>query len=293
MTAPTLTCETDMADEAAVVRERLFDATRPPCPPWCTTTCTTADHHGDAVMHHAEPTAVPSVPDQTNVPHGVVTVRPWRIDELDRPSTAGIELAVDKARTLMEDHATLTAAQARQLAAALLDSADALDPAPVGEVDVPVTQVRIADLLSVDGQWLYVYGVDVDEPSCDVSLFVTVDAETVPEVDGDEHPHRFQLTDWVRVRRPGHPTATLRETEIPAGMLRLGDEVLTPNGWEPVEFLIHDGIGDWVQVYGSEEALDASRSWDLRPTDPVRIRPKSAVCAGDHTGSRDITEDAA
>lgn len=99
--------------------------------------------------------------------------------------------------------ADFTAAQVRRFAAELLAQADLIDPSPLGEIDLPARDVRVGDFFQVDGEWLYVYGVSVDEPSFTVQVFTTIERGEWPELDGDEEPHQFELTEWTRVRRPG------------------------------------------------------------------------------------------
>jgi hypothetical protein len=195
---------------AHIEMERRFDATRPPCPSWCAGECVPENHFGDAVLHTLD-IDVPSTPDQIDAPDGTVTVQTWRIDNLDEPSSAGVTIDVSDAAGLFGESAVLSAAQARRLAAELLNAADRIDQASVGEMDVLATDVKIGDLYQVGGEWLHVYMVSADEASGTADIFTTVDPSCFPECDGDEDPHQFSLTDTVRVRRPrfsGDPLKT-------------------------------------------------------------------------------------
>lgn len=206
MTAPALT----FANLPSIAEQGRFDATRPPCPPWCAQDCNEAGHFGDAVMHAADLVEVPSTPDEIGAT-GHVAVMAWRVDSLDEPSTSGVELRIDDAGCLMGDGAQFSAAQARKLAAELLNAADRIDPAPDGESDILATEVRIGDLFQVDGEWLYVYMVSADEASGSADIFVTVDQAMFPETEGDEVPYRFELSESIRVRRHSVPTFQRRD----------------------------------------------------------------------------------
>jgi hypothetical protein len=191
----------DTAILRAIVREARFDATRPPCPPWCDNSCRVDLHFGDAVMHSNQAVQVPSTADRIGE-DGFVTVRAWRHDSLDERSTAGIQLGIEDAGSVLDDEAGFSAAQARKLASELLAAADRIDPAPPGEVTVAAHAVRIGDRLNVNGEWLHVYGVLADEPSNNVQVNVTRDPVCWSDLDErDEDPEAFALTDTVRVRR--------------------------------------------------------------------------------------------
>lgn len=183
-------------------RERRFEATRMPCPHWCDGTCATAGHFGDAMLHTQERAVVEAVPDRIGAPTGRVTIHAWRDDNLDEPTTWGVELDVTESGSEIGDCATFTAAQARQLGMELLAAADRVDPPQLVEVDVAAPDVKIGDQLKVDGEWLHVYGVLADEPSHNVQISVTADPDEWSDLDArDETPESFTLVDTVRVRR--------------------------------------------------------------------------------------------
>ncbi len=178
-----------------------FDATRPACPKnWCDGTCENSCHFGDAVLHSCD-VAVSSTSEYLDHPPGTVTVTTWRDDSSAHGGTAGITVDVSEAATHLGDSAVFTATQARNLAAELLAGADRIDPAPQGQIDVPAPDVQVGDRLQVGGFWLHLYSVLADEPSGNVQINVTVDPAEWPELDGDEEPHCFKLTDTVRVLR--------------------------------------------------------------------------------------------
>jgi len=84
--------------------------------------------------------------------------------------------------------------------ARLIEAADMADP--VFEIDVSAPDVKIDDLLCVDGEWLPVYSVLADAPSNNVQISVTEDPRGWSDLDQrDECPESFDLTDTVRVRR--------------------------------------------------------------------------------------------
>lgn len=191
------------ADLAEIMaRQERFAASRPPCPAWCTGECDEdSNDFGDAALHGGEVIALTSTAESENRPAGVVTLRPWSYDGLDEESEIGIELDVSDANWIIPGVANFTPEQARQLAAELVRLADQQDP----EQKVPAEQVRVGDWFPVGAEWLYVYCVDVDEPSNRVAVFTTVDRQTWPEIDNglDEEPHDFEFGQLVRVRRGG------------------------------------------------------------------------------------------
>jgi len=176
--------------------QERFDATRPTCPHWCNGECETTAHFGTAVMHVAEATALT---DSHRASHdcGVILIRAMRHESLDRPAEAQVGIYLDEADGAFPDSAEFTPAQAREFAAQLLRHADLLEP----EQDLWAEDIRVGDLLPVGGEWLWVYSVNIDEPSGTVQVFTTVDRDEFPETNGDEEPHEFPLLAGVRIRR--------------------------------------------------------------------------------------------
>ena len=123
-----LALEVDFA-AAQIATQKRFDAARPACPRWCDRSCETDGHFGDAVIHTQAPAEVSSVADWNHVHNASVSVKAWRHDSLDETSVTAVIVDVSRAETATGDHAVLTANQARQLAAQLIQSADLVDPA--------------------------------------------------------------------------------------------------------------------------------------------------------------------
>lgn len=181
-------------------QQRQFDATRPPCPKdWCDGTCETEGHFGIAVMHVSKIAEVPAEADRIG-DTGSVWVRAQRHDALTEPTTSLIEIDFNDSGSLIEERASFTPAQARQLAAQLLRHADMVEP----EYEVPAENVRVGDFLPVGGEWRYVYCVDHDEPSNTVKLLPTIERGEWPEIeafDEDATAQVFEPGDMVRIRR--------------------------------------------------------------------------------------------
>lgn len=203
MTATTLIATPDDGIPAeyveAVLRlEKLFDATRPPCPShWCNDECEINLHFGTSITHVSDETSVPCT-SQSAVAGDDTRIDLWarRDDELDKPSESRVTLNFTNAE-LLDDNVDLTAAQCRKLAAALLHHADLIEP----EHEVLATEVRVEDWLPVGDEWFQVYGVTIDEPTDSVQIYTTVDWDALPEFGGDEEPHVFDIKDMVRIRR--------------------------------------------------------------------------------------------
>lgn len=190
--------EWQAATAAELEKQRLFDATRPPCPPWCDLMCETEGHFGDAILHVSGATKVAAEADQIG-DVGFIWLQAQRHDSLTDSASVCIEVDIADSGSLIEERAVFTAAQARQFAAELLRHADLIDPEP----KVPAREVRVGDWFPVGDVWQYVYGVDVDEPSNAVQIFTTADRDTFPELDGNEDGHQFTPDEMVQVRRVG------------------------------------------------------------------------------------------
>lgn len=191
--------------EAMLRLEKLFDATRPPCPShWCNDECETNLHFGSSITHVSDEVGVPCS-SQTTDSSGDPTINLWasRDDELDKPSESRVTLNFTSA-ALLDENVDLTAAQCRNLAAALLRHADLIDP----EHEVLATDVRVEDWLSVGDEWFQIYGIGVDEPTDSVQIYTTVDWDALPEFGGDEEPYVFDIKDMVRIRRAAKAEVT-------------------------------------------------------------------------------------
>lgn len=183
---------------ALIADQQRFDATRPACPDWCDGTCRTLSYSGTAVIHDSHAVVLPCLPEVLNAPPATVSVRASRLDELDQPSRDEIELGVENAQSYLGDRVPFTAQQAYDLGAALMAAARQLPC----ELEVLASDVKIGDLINVDGIWLHVYGVFADEPSDNVQITVTADPEDLSDFQyRDENPQHLTLTDKVRIRR--------------------------------------------------------------------------------------------
>lgn len=176
----------------------------PACPGWCNSICKENTTYEEYQLHAQQDTEIPATVDDEPTRLLLALARQ---DQADTAGQTQIAIALSTgfvaAGCSFDEEIRLSPQNARRFATELLAHADLVDRAPAGEVDVPATEVKVGDLFEVDGEWLYVYGVSVDEPSFKVQVFTTVDRGEWPELDGDEDPHMFELTEWVRVRRAG------------------------------------------------------------------------------------------
>jgi hypothetical protein len=171
-----------------------FDATRPPCPPYCEDD----QHFGDACMHTGTQTVLPCQPENQNGLPATVSVHPSRYDVLDETPEEEVELYIGDAQSHLGDHVPFTAQQAYDLGVALMATARLLS----GELTVAAAEVKIGDLLDVGGRWLHVYSVLTDEPSDKVQISVTADPVDWSDLDScDDNPQTFNLADPARIRR--------------------------------------------------------------------------------------------
>ena len=159
-----------------------------PCPPWCDGDC--ADWDGEA-LHSTPATTVPVRGQTGDGQPATVEVQVFRIDTGEQAGEPAIELY-----TLPADNCTMTAAQARQVAAALLNAADVADGGSPAEAPALAQHLRVGDdMLTPDG-WQRVIGLMVFENSGHVAVFT-------PQRDGDTDGWVFGLADTVTARQPG------------------------------------------------------------------------------------------
>ncbi|PRY24037.1 DUF6907 domain-containing protein [Pseudosporangium ferrugineum] len=175
-----------------------FDATRPACPPFCDGTCTDLGHFGDAIMHSSVPLTLPCTPDMKDANTADVELVVCRYDALEEPSEEYIDLNIERSGNLIYTDAVFTAQQAYDLGAALMAAARQLS----GELQVFASDVKIGDLIEVDGGWMHVYGVLADKPSDNVQVFVTADPDEFSDFEyRDDNPEHFKLGDRTCIRR--------------------------------------------------------------------------------------------
>lgn len=187
-------------DREQARREALFEATRPADPDWCDKTCDTLGNFGDAVLHYSEPDMVPAAVDFQSKTTGDIGVMACRFDSLDDDQSAAVVVTDPSSLFVNDDWVYFSPEQARRLAAKLLQAADRVQPEQV----LLASDVKIDDRIRVDGKWLKVYMVLVDESANDVQIAVIEDEEEWSDFDQrDENPEHFELADLVLVRRGG------------------------------------------------------------------------------------------
>lgn len=103
--------------------------------------------------------------------------------------------------------AGFTAKQARVAAAWLLNSADELDPLPVGAVATTAVNVRIGDELLTEDGWQKVTGLLFDASFEQASVFTP--SHTMDSSDGID----LSFNDPVKVRRPVHGSCAIQFVE--------------------------------------------------------------------------------
>lgn len=183
-----------------MLREALFDATRPADPDWCDKTCDTLGHFGDAILHHSVHEFVPADIDFGMTPRGSIEVRAVRHDSLSEGSEGAVEMGDPGGLFVKDDRVFFTVDNARRLAAKLLQAADRVQPEQV----LLASEVKIDDRIRVGGKWLKVYMVVVDEWASCVQIGVIEDEVEWSDFDDrDENPEEFELADLILVRRGG------------------------------------------------------------------------------------------
>jgi hypothetical protein len=60
--------------------------------------------------------------------------------------------------------------------------------------------------------------------------------------------------------------------EMPVELARLGEEILTPDGWQRIETLLIDEPANHVGVYTPERENEIEERWNFEPGDRVKVR---------------------
>lgn len=177
------------------------DQNMPACPNFCNGTCSTWVD-ADGSNHHSSGLST------------VVIAGGYRGEDVDLDVSASLTDEDYQAGTpevnLMPsrggDGVTMAPAEARKLAALLLNAADDADPLPTGVVLTTASKLRLDDELLTDDGWQAVTGLMFFKPS-QVSVFTT-------EHD-DEDTDGIQLapTDPVKVRRAVHDSCAIAFVE--------------------------------------------------------------------------------
>jgi hypothetical protein len=159
-----------------------------PCPPWCDGQCGGWDSEP---LHSTPAVKVPvrGVDGEGNP--AVVEVQVFRTDTATTAGEPAIELC-----TLPADNCTMTPAQARQVAAALLNAVDLAAGGQPAEVPTLAQHLRIGDELLTGDGWQKVIGLMVFANSDYVAVFT-------PERDGDTDGWPYTLADTVTARLSG------------------------------------------------------------------------------------------
>ncbi|MET0522639.1 MAG: hypothetical protein ABW156_11825 [Jiangellaceae bacterium] len=106
------------------------------------------------------------------------------------------------------DALAMTAEQARQNAAWLLNAADLIDPLPVGAMVTTAVNVRIGDELLTGDGWQKVTGLLFDAALEQASVFTTERT-----MDDDSGGWDLSFNDPVKVRRPVHGSCAIQFVE--------------------------------------------------------------------------------
>jgi hypothetical protein len=186
VTAPTL-------NPAPVLIESPATAADLPCPDFCDGNCDGWTDDEDGTRFHAGDYGDVSAVEQVSGYKGV-GVSLTRLDSLDGPGAPQIHLMTGTQRITNDDWA-LTPADARKLAAALLNAADDAEPLPTGEQATFARDLRIGDVLLTPDGWQRIYMVLIDESANHAAAF------TPERDDMDCDGWKFELGSPVTVRR--------------------------------------------------------------------------------------------
>ena len=188
MTAPTLN------PDAQAAAQKPATATDIPCPPWCDHDCEGWVDDIDGTRYHAADYVQVDATEEETGQKGI-SVSLTRLDDLDGPGTPQVHLLTGTDRILNDDW-RLTPADARKLAAALLNAADVADSGQPAEVSTPAHHLRVGDQFLTPDGWQNVIGLMVFSNSDYVAVFT-------PERPGDTDGWPYTLADTVTARLSG------------------------------------------------------------------------------------------
>jgi hypothetical protein len=179
-------------------------ATELACPDFCDDTCPEWGDPGD--RHHTSGFATVTLSDRLGDTDMDVVVSRTDKDGIAGPNIVSLH-SLDHGLDLQT-----TAAQARQLAALLLNAADLADPLPLGVLAVQAQHVRIGDQIRTEDGWQNVTGqyAHLASEECSEHAAVWTDSDT-HGVDSDGWKHK--PTDVVIIRRRVHGSAAIAFVE--------------------------------------------------------------------------------
>jgi hypothetical protein len=189
MTQPTSsTCATISDEPASDTRLTCPDAVA-----FCNGGCRDWDEGNGTTFHGSDFDFVPAVSHDRG--ESVMSVSVTRADENHIAGEPKVQIITAD----FGDNLTLTAAEARRLAALLLNSADDADPIPTGVLLIAASAVRIGDLLLTPDGWQQVTGQMTFAGPYQVSIYT--EQRDLDSTDGWQYDG---LTEAVKVRRTVH-----------------------------------------------------------------------------------------
>lgn len=178
------------------------DRPMPACPDFCDGTCADwrdREEHGDA--HHTSDFKIVALTESPAAGPIDWYVSASRTDADFEVGTCDVNLLPSRC-----DGATMTPAEARQLAALLLNAADMADPMPFGVLPALAADLRLGDELLTDDGWQAITGLMFFKDSDQASAYT-------PQRDEGSDGWQFGLTDPVRIRRRIHGSPAIAFTE--------------------------------------------------------------------------------
>lgn len=246
-------------------------STESPCPPFCIGDCVDRNDP-DGPRYHGSDFDTAEVREFDHPGTRELSVSLTRLDDPGATGEPEIHLI---AGYLGSDY-IMSPQNARKLAAILLNAADAGDPLPLGETSVQARHIRVGDEILTEDGWQAVYFtmISVGSPYSPDSASLFTAERNGEDTDG----WKYGPTDPVRVRRPMTTDATTVPALPPtttayvnAECVRIGDLILTDDGWQKVTGALMFVDSDQVDLY-TPERDDESDGWKFVFGEQVKIR---------------------
>lgn len=174
----------------------------PACPPLCNDSCDeSVEAAGDA--HHSTGFSTVTIVGGYRGEDVDLDVSASRTDENYQAGTPEVNLMPSRGG----DGVVMSPAEARQVAALLLNAADRADPLPTGVMVTTAGRVRIGDEIETPDGWQQVNGLLMFPDADQAALF------TPEKCDCDSDGYQYSMTTTVKVRRPVHGSCAIQFVE--------------------------------------------------------------------------------